>query len=209
MVIVDEVENQELENTFIEDPHSTGNNGFAVKGSNPGWFYYYWIWRYFSQEVNSKQGLCLLAEKNIVKIENAGEADTDRLCEEEIAILVANGLIRRDHRRYVCDFPLFSNEQFCALKELTEIKDPEIIKEISAFIENIFEIIRLNMYSKVPKRLENQIDQRISCDMNDHLNYITGYVMENLISRDVLHKPDSEKPFTDGVFYVEGEYIGC
>ena len=41
------------------------------------------------------------------------------------------------------------------------------------------------------------------------LLYVTGYVMENLISRDVLHKPDSEKPFTDGVFYVEGEYIGC
>lgn len=43
--------------------------------------------------------------------------------------------------------------------------------------------------------------------MNDHLNSITGYVMENLISRGVLHKPDSEKTFIDGVFYVEGEYV--
>ena|GEM_PF-363044 len=205
--IVDEVEDQESESTFTEDPHSTGNNGFAVKGSNPGWFYYYWIWRYFSQEVKSKQGLCLLAEKNVIKIQNDGEADTDQLCQEEIAVLIANGLIRRNNRRYVCNFPLFSNKQFCALKELTEIKDPEITKELSAFIENIFEIIRLNMYSKVPKRLESQIDQRISCDMNDHLNIITGYVMENLISRGILHKPDLEKPFTDGVFYVEGEYI--
>lgn len=207
--IVDEVENQEFENTFMEDPYSTGNNGFAVEGSNPGWFYYYWIRRYFSQEVNSKQGLRILAEKNIVNIENAGEVDTDQLCQEEIAVLIANGLIRRDNRRYVCDFPLFTNEQFCVLKELTEIKDPEIDKTISAFIENIFETIRLNMYSKVPKRLESQIDQRISCDMNDHLNYITGYVMEKLISRGVLHKPDSENPVTDGVFYVEGEYISC
>lgn len=205
--IVDEVENQESENTFMEDLYSTGNNGYSIEGSNPGWFYYYWIRKYFSQEVKSKHGLRLLAEKNVVNIENDGEVDTEQLCQEEIAVLIANGLIRRKNSRYMCNFPLFSNEQFCVLKELTEIKNPEITKELSAFIENIFEIIRSNMYSKVPKRLENQIDQRVSCDMNDHLNIITGYVMENLISRGVLHKPDFEKPFTDGVFYVEGDYI--
>ncbi len=205
--IVDEVENQESENTFMNDPYSTGCNGFSVESSNPGWFYYYWIRKYFCEEVNSEQGLRLLAKKSVVNMENEGEADVGHLCREEIAFLIANSLIRRDGSRYVYGFPLFSNEQFCALKELTDIKDPVIVKEIFAFIKNIYEIIRMNHVSKVPKRLEDQIDQRISCDMNDHLNVITGYVMEKMISREILCKPNHEKPFIKGVFFVQGEYI--
>lgn len=205
--IVDEVENQESENTFMNDPYSTGCNGFSGESANPGWFYYYWIRKYFCEEVNSEQGLRLLAKKSVVNMENEGEADVGHLYREEIAFLIANGLIRRDGSRYVYDFPLFSNEQFCALKELTDIKDPVIVKEIFAFIKNIYEIIRMNHVSKVPKRLEDQIDQRISCDMNDHLNVITGYVMEKMISREILCKPNHEKPLTKGVFFVQGEYI--
>ncbi len=63
--------------------------------------------------------------------------------------------------------------------------------------------VRKSFESFVPKHLHDQINQWVSC----YLYQIIGYVTDELIRRTVLRKPDYEKPLTNGVFCVEGEYI--
>ena len=63
--------------------------------------------------------------------------------------------------------------------------------------------VRNNFEGFVPKHLHDQINQWVSC----YLNQIIGYVTDELIRRGVLCKPDNVKPLTDGVFSVVGKYI--
>ena len=55
----------------------------------------------------------------------------------------------------------------------------------------------------VPGRLDAQINQWVSY----YASQLVGYVCGELIRRGVLNNPDGSSPLTDGVFYVEGEYI--
>ena len=55
----------------------------------------------------------------------------------------------------------------------------------------------------VPKDLDDQINQWVS----GYLFQIIGYVIDELIRRGTLRKPDMDKPLIDGVFYTEGKYI--
>jgi len=55
----------------------------------------------------------------------------------------------------------------------------------------------------VPKRLDGQINQWVSV----YVHSIIGYVADELINRGVLEKPDDEKPLTNGVVCVMGEYV--
>ena len=43
--------------------------------------------------------------------------------------------------------------------------------------------------------------------MDCYLFSIAGYVIDELICRGVLNKPECEKPLVNGVFCVEGKYI--
>ena len=63
--------------------------------------------------------------------------------------------------------------------------------------------LRKAFASFVPRRLDSQINQWVSI----YANQLAGYVSDELIRRGVLKKPDEHRPLTDGVFYVEGEYI--
>ena len=63
--------------------------------------------------------------------------------------------------------------------------------------------IKKSFVNFVPKRLESQINQWVSC----YTHTIIGYVTDELISRGILEKPDDEKPLTNGVFFIEGKYI--
>ena len=53
----------------------------------------------------------------------------------------------------------------------------------------------------VPKRLSGQIEQWVGCEANT----LVGYVVEKLISKGALPRP--EIPSAYGVMYVEGKYI--
>lgn len=55
----------------------------------------------------------------------------------------------------------------------------------------------------VPKHLDDQINQWVS----GYLFQIIGYVIDELIRRGTLRKPDMDKTLIDGVFYTEGKYI--
>ena len=63
--------------------------------------------------------------------------------------------------------------------------------------------VRKSFESFVPKHLHDQINQWMSC----YLNQIIGYVTDELIRRGALCKPDSEKPLTNGIFCVKGKSI--
>ena len=69
-------------------------------------------------------------------------------------------------------------------------------------VEWIF-AVRKNFSKFVPARLDDQINQWVS----GYLCQIIGYVIDDLICRGTLRKPDLDKPLTDGVFYVQGQYI--
>jgi len=55
----------------------------------------------------------------------------------------------------------------------------------------------------VPKRLASQINQWVSC----YVHNIIGFIVEELIQRGVLEKPGDEKPLTNDIFCILGEYI--
>ena len=78
--------------------------------------------------------------------------------------------------------------------------------------------VRKSFEKFVPKRLHEQINQRISC----YAGEIIGLVIEELIHRGVLEKPEMDlsqpealentvqkvgKPLVNGIFYVEGEML--
>lgn len=65
--------------------------------------------------------------------------------------------------------------------------------------------IRKGFEKFVPKHLHSQINQWVACFSHE----IVGHVVEELIQRGRLTKPEPDRPLVDGVFYVEGEYINA
>ncbi|MBR3991863.1 MAG: hypothetical protein IKI91_06970, partial [Clostridia bacterium] len=121
------------------------------------------------------------------------------LNEEAAAHLISNGLIIKNGDSYKLNFACFTKEVFDEFVSLFEIKD----KELSAALSEWIKELRKGFASFVPKRLDSQINQWVSC----YANRLVGYVIEELIHRGVLETPKDESPLTDGVFYVEGRYI--
>ena len=74
-------------------------------------------------------------------------------------------------------------------------------------LDNLLEELISDIYKSfkafVPKRLDSQINQWVSC----YVQNIIGFVAEELILRGILEKPDIEKPLVNGVFGILGEYV--
>ena len=120
----------------------------------------------------------------------------DRLSEEVAAELIRSNLIVKNNDDYKINFACFTDEQFRAFAALFDISDNKIDNMIADWI-----IAVRNQFEKfVPARLHDQINQWIT----GYTNQITGYVVDELIERGFLRKPDEYKPLTDGVFYIEG-----
>ena len=92
-----------------------------------------------------------------------------------------------------------TKEQFEEFVSLFDMNDEKLNDLLAEWIVTV----RRNFETFVPKHLHSQINQWVS----GYLHQIIGYVIDELIVRGVLNKPDSEKPLTDGVFSVEGKYI--
>ena len=80
-----------------------------------------------------------------------------------------------------------------------DIKDKELTAVLSEWIKEL----RKGFVSFVPKRLDPQINQWVSC----YANRLVGFVTEELIRRGTLETPKNESSLTDGVFYIKGEYV--
>lgn len=100
---------------------------------------------------------------------------------------------------YKLNFACFTEDQFAEFISLFEINDAHLDELLTEWIIAVWK----SFVKFVPVRLEDQINQWVST----YLFQIIGYVVDELIRRGTLKKPDLDKPLTDGVFYVAGKYI--
>ncbi|HIW74937.1 MAG TPA: sigma-70 family RNA polymerase sigma factor [Firmicutes bacterium] len=169
------------------------------KGKKSGHIYYYWIAKYFDNEIYHNGGTRWLCAKDILQKNHDGTINKDSLSDEDAARLIKKGLIVKEGNEYRLNFAYFTKEQFDALISLFCINDEELENLLLEWIVSV----RKSFSKFVPKRLEPQINQWVSL----YLFQIAGYVVDELIHRGVLKKPSPDRPFTDGVFYVAGRYI--
>lgn len=169
-------------------------------GSTKGHIYYMWISEYFANNVYVG-GTRWLCANNIPQCCENGAVPAGALSEDDIIRLLQANLIKKTDVYYCLNFAAFTKARFEEFRSLLCEKNETLNKMLTELILDIKQAFN----SFVPKRLENQINQWVSCLVSD----IIGNVAQELISRDVLIKPDEEKPLTDGVFYVEGDYINA
>lgn len=174
-------------------------SGCNIASGEGGCIYYYHIRKYFLNNIYNNGGTRWLAAKNIPQKCKDGVIPKDVLSEDDIIRLLQVNLIKKADDGYRLHFPCFTQEQFAEFSNLFRITDTNLDKMLTELIISIKE----SFLSFVPKRLYSQINQWISC----FVHCIIGYVTDELIARNALEKPDDEKPFTSGVFFVEGKYI--
>lgn len=163
------------------------------------YIYYYWISKYFDNDIYRSKGILWLYANDIIQKSKDGFIDKTELSDEDAAKLIANNLIHKSERGYQLNFPCFSEEDFEEFISLFNMED----KQLDDLLEKWILTVRRNFQNFVPTRLSDQINQWVS----GYLFQIIGYVTDELIRRGILRKPDLDKPMTDGVFYVVGKYI--
>ena len=161
--------------------------------------YYFWIAKYFDQNIYSNRGIRWLSRNGIIEASSKGTLPDNLLSDEDISYLIASNLVVKSGNNYRFNFPYFTAEQFGKFASLFDMNDEKTDDLLAEWIVTV----RKNFENFVPKHLHDQINQWVSC----YLYQIIGYVTDELIRRGVLRKPNAEKPLTDGVFYVEGKYI--
>lgn len=161
--------------------------------------YYYWISKYFDNDVYQNRGTRWLCANNIPQSSKDGMIDKNELSEEDAAKLIQNNLIVKTECGYRLNFACFSETQFEEFISLFDIEDAYLDDLLTEWIVTV----RKNFTKFVPARLEEQINQWVS----GYLFQIVGYVVDELIRRGALRKPELDKPLTDGVFCVTGKYI--
>ena len=192
------VDEKETENESLAPAESGCNaSGDNDKGN---FIYYYWIGKYFHDKVYHNGGTNWLAPKNIVGLTQNGVIPGGALSEEDLARLISANLVITDNVQYKFNFAIFTREQFNDFKALFDKDDTILDKLLSDLIVDIHKSFK----AFVPKRLDSQINQWVSC----YVHEIIGFVAEELIKRGALEKPDDEKPLTNGVFSILGDYIG-
>ncbi len=182
------------------------NTGCNVAGDDSGskskllsYIYYYWISKYYDNDVYHNRGTRWLCANNIPQNSNNGIVNKDELSDEDTAKLIQSNLIVKAECGYRLNFACFTETQFEEFISLFDIEDAHL----DALLVEWIVTVRKNFAKFVPVRLDNQINQWVS----GYLFQIVGYVVDELIRRGTLRKPDMDRPLTDGVFYVAGKYI--
>lgn len=186
--------------------YSTGCYVYAVtdaegRSGESGHLYYYWIQKYYDRSVCQNRGIAWLGETGILAECAGGVLPDGRLAKEDIAQLLRNNLIRKEGDGYRLDFACFRREEFVEFCSLYTGDDERLDELLSRFLLSV----RGSFERFVPRRLHSQINQWLSV----YCGEIIGQVAEELIRRGKLRKPEPEntKPLTDGVFYIEGEFM--
>ena len=161
--------------------------------------YYYWIAKYLDNEIYHKKGTRWLCANGIPQGSNNGVIEKGSLTDEDIAALIQNNLVVKSGEDYKLNFACFTEGQFAEFISLFEINDEYLDELLTEWII----AVRKSFVKFVPARLDGQINQWVST----YLYQMIGYVVDELIRRGILKKPDLDKPLTDGVFYVAGKYI--
>lgn len=185
------------------DKHSAGCNiagdDSDSAGSVKGHIYYMLLGEYFDNNIYHNGGTRWLCANDIPQKSENGVIPDVLLSKDDIIRLLKANLIVKSENGYCLNFAMFTKEQFAAFTALFNAENDKL----NDMLTNLILDIHKSFKGFVPKRLDSQINQWVSCFSHE----IIGYVAEELVSRGVLDKPCEEKPLTDGVFYVEGEYI--
>ena len=197
-IVEETADESEMPSEYNTGCNVAGNDDES-NGKNPGHIYYYWISKYFDNEIYHNGGTRWLCTKDMIQKNYDGTINKDALSEEDAARLIQKGLIVKVENAYRLNFACFTIEQFDALISLFCINDKELEQLLLEWIVSV----RKSFIKFVPKRLESQINQWVSI----YLFQIVGYVVDELIHQSVLKGPSPDRPFTDGVFYVAGRYI--
>ena len=196
--IVEETEDEREE----ADDYDAGCN---VAGDDSGsasamgsHIYYYWVNKYYNNCLYHGFGTRWMCAHSLPQSSENGLVKT-ALDDEAAARLIGSGLCLKSKSGYQLNFACFGKEVFDEFAALFSVKDPVITNGLAAWIKDL----RKGFASFVPKRLDSQINQWVSC----YANRLAGYVTEELIRRGALEAPEEDRPLTHGVFYVEGEYV--
>ncbi len=192
-----------LDESELRAEYSTGvnvaaNNISSVDEMISG-IYYYWIAKYLDDEGYVKRGIQWLCENSIPQNSINGRVIKNELSDEDAAKLIQNNLLVKAGGEYRLNFPCFHETQFQEFISLFDMEDGHLDDLLSEWII----AVRKSFAKFVPKRLDEQINQWVS----GYLHQIVGYVVDELIRRGTLRKPELDKPLTDGIFYVTGKYI--
>lgn len=196
-----------VEETISENENCAGyNTGCNIAGDDSGskntslsHIYYYWVSKYYDNDIYHNRGTRWLCANGIPQGNIYGIIEKGTLSDEDIAKLIQNNLVIKSGDDYKLNFACFTEKQFAEFLSFFDIEDEKLDNLLIEWIITV----RKNFVKFVPTRLDSQINQWVS----GYLFQIVGFVIEELIYRGTLRKPDIEKPLTDGVFYVEGKYI--
>lgn len=176
--------------------YNAGCNAFPGDKGN---VYYYWIAKYFDQSIYHNGGLVWMCRHGLLQNSQEGVIPENGLTEDDILRLLEANLIRKSAEGYRLNFACFTHREFqevCRLFPLENGRLDDLLCDRILAVRKEFEKF-------VPKRLQRQINQWVTCFSTE----IVSRVAEELIRRGRLERPDPEKPFVRGVFYVEGAYI--
>jgi RNA polymerase sigma factor (sigma-70 family) len=175
------------------------DSGCNITGDDENLIYYYHLRKYFNPDIYHNGGTRWLAANKIPQKSQNGIIPDGLLTEDDIVRLLNMNLIVKADGSYKLNFACYTGEEYTSFISLFKRNDEELdllLKNLILDIHRCFKVF-------VPKRLDSQINQWVSC----YVHSIIGFVTEELISRGVLEKPDDEKPLTNGVFYISGKYI--
>lgn len=180
----------------IVGKYASGCNATDEENGN---IYYYLIQQYFCNNIYHNGGTRWLAANKIPQKCINGIIPDGLLTEDDTVRLLSVNLIEKSSNGYILNFAIFTQDEYSEFISLFTGDDEEIDRYLSELIRTIHKSFK----SFVPKRLDSQINQWVSC----YIHGISAMVCEQLISKGLLEKPEQDKPLTDGVFYVSGKYI--
>lgn len=190
------------ENEFCAE-YDTGCNvagdDSGSKNEQMAHIYYYWISKYYDYNIYHNRGTRWLCANGIPQNSRDGILNTNALSDDDAVKLIQNNLIVKARNGYRLNFACFSEKQFDEFITLFDMEDENLDNMLTEWIVSV----RKSFTKFVPKHLDDQINQWVS----GYLFQIIGYVIDELIRRGTLRKPDMDKPLIDGVFYAEGKYI--
>ena len=189
------VDEKETDNESL----STTESGCNITDGDKDYLYYFWLGKYFHSNIYHNGGTRWIhANKIIEQAENGVIADCALTDDDRVRLLKTN-LIIKDGAKYKLNFAVFNKEQYDTFVKIFAKSNANLEEMLTELITDIHKSFKLF----VPKRLDSQINQWVSF----YVQNIIGFVAEELINRNTLEKPNDEKPLTNGVFCVLGEYV--
>lgn len=175
------------------------SSGCCITDDKEDAIYYFTVGAYLDGDIYHNGGTRWMAAKRLVACSLDGVIPEGLLSEDDKIRLLGRNLIVRRGGGFALNFPVFTPREFSAFTALFDLTGSQVDEPLTALTKDI----RTCFDSFVPKRLENQINQWVSC----YLSEIIGGVTKALIGRGSLTAPTGGLPLTDGVFCIKGETV--